>query len=123
MSSRRFHQDETSSRRFLQDVFKFALLIRLQKTSSRRLDEDQHIRLDHTSSRRLQNVFKTSSRHPQDVLQRCLQDVSKTYYQVKLFLLNCSVLVFKTFPRRTAKMVIYRRICLGYTSEKFMISV
>ena len=62
-------------------------------TSSRRLDQDQYIRLGHTSSRRLQDVFKTSSRrlaktssrHLQDVLQRCLQDVFKTYHQVKLF--------------------------------------
>ena len=36
----------------------FALLIRLQKASSRRLHQDQHIRLGHTSS----SVFKTSSR-------------------------------------------------------------
>ena len=59
-------------RRRLQDVFKC-------------LDQDQYIRLGHTSSRRLQVVFKTSSRHLQDVLQRCLQDVFKTYHQVKLF--------------------------------------
>ena len=61
--------------------------------SSRRLDQDQYIRLDHhlleifkTFSRRLQdvlsrplqNVFKTSSRHLIDVLHRCLQDLFKT---------------------------------------------
>ena len=64
---------ETSSRRLakmssrcLQDVF---------KTSSRRLGEDQCIRLGHTSSRRLQNV-----------LQEHLQDI------------------FKTFSRRTIKL-------------------
>ena len=88
------------------------------KTSSRRSQD-----VFKTSSRHLQNVFKTSSRHLQDFLQRCLQDVFKTYYQVKLFLLNCSVLAFKTFLIRTAKTVIYWRICLVHTSEKFMVSV
>ena len=72
---------KTSSRR-LQDVLIntniFLWIIRLQKTSSRRLGQDQYIRLVHTSSRRLQDVFKTSSRHLQDVLPRCLQDVFKT---------------------------------------------
>ena len=152
----RFRLQKTSSRR-LQDVLiktnMFALALRLQKTSSRRLDQDQYIRLGHTSSRRLQNVFKTSSRrlqdifktscknvfktssrrlqdvlktssrHLQDVLQRYLQDVFKTYHQVKLFLLTNLRDVFNTFLRRTAKTVIYRRICLGHTSEKFMVSV
>ena len=41
-----------------------------------------------TSSRHLQDVFKTPLRHLQDILQRSLQDVFKTYYQVKLFLLT-----------------------------------
>ena len=84
-------------------------------TSSRRLDQDEYIRLNHTSSedvfktsssrptysswpyvfkmfwKRLQGVFKTSSRRLQDVLKtssRHLQDVFKTYYQVKLFLVT-----------------------------------
>ena len=86
----------------------FAILIRLQKTSSRRLDQDQYIRLGHTSSRRLQDVFKTSSRrlaktssrHLQDVLQRCLQDVFKTYYQVKLFFVTQFQDVFETYSKR-----------------------
>ena len=43
-----------------------ALALRLQKTSSRRLGQDQYIRLGYTSSRRLekrlQDIFKTSSR-------------------------------------------------------------
>ena len=34
-----------------------SLVIRLQKTSSRRLDQDEYIRLSHTSSRRLQDVL------------------------------------------------------------------
>ena len=80
----RFRLQKTSSRR-LQDVLiktnMFALALRLQKTSSRRLDQDQYIRLGHTSSRRLQDVFKTSSRRLQDVFKtssRHLQDVFKT---------------------------------------------
>ena len=60
------------------------------KTSARRLDQDQYIRLGHTSSRRLQDVFKTSSRHLQDVLPRRLQNVFKT---------SCKN-VFKTSSRR-----------------------
>ena len=123
-------------RRLLQDVLIktniFTLLILLQKTSSRRLDQDQYIRLGHmssrrlakTSSRHLQDVFKTSSRRLaktssrrfQDVLQRCLQYLFKTYHRVKLLWLIRFQDVFETFP-------IYRRICLGCTSEKFMISV
>ena len=101
-------------------------LSRLAKTSSRHLAKTSSRHLQDvfkTSSRHLQNVFKTSSRHLQDFLQRCHQDVFKTYYQVKLFLSNCSVLSFKTFLIRTAKTVIYWRICLVHTSGKFMISV
>ena len=142
-SSRRLDQDEyvrlslTSS----EDVF---------KTSSRRLGQDQYIRLGHTSSRRLQDVFKTSSRrlaktssrHLQDVLPRRLQDVFKTsskllantswrhlqdvlktYHQVKLLLLTSLWEVFNMFVRRTAKTIVYRRIHLGHTSEKFMVTV
>ena len=117
-------------RRRLQDVLIktniFTLVIRLQKTSSRRLDQDQYIRLGHTSSRRLQDVFKTSSRrlqdvlprclqdvfktssrrlaktssrHLQDVLQRYLQDVFKTYHQVKLFLLTRFQDVFQKYSK------------------------
>ena len=40
-----------------------------------------------TSSRRLQDVLNTSSRRLQDLLQRYLQNVFKTYHQVNLFLL------------------------------------
>ena len=85
----------------------FALVIRLQKTFSRRLQDVLvktnifvlAIRLQDvfkTFSRRLQDVFKTScqdvfktfSRRLQDVLQERLQDIFKTYHQVKLFLLT-----------------------------------
>ena len=63
----------------LEDVFKNVL-----KTSSRRLAKMSSRRLE----KRLQDVLKTFSRHLQDVLQRCLQEVSKMYYQVKLFVLT-----------------------------------
>ena len=79
--------------RRLQDVLiktnMFALALRLQKTSSRRLGQDQYIRLGYTSSRRLQDVFKTSSRRLQDVLQKRLQDIFKTSSR-RIIKLNCS---------------------------------
>ena len=70
-----------SSRR-LQDV----LQKRLQDIfkASSRLFKD----VFKTSSRRLQDVFKTLSKRLQDVLQRYLQDLFKAYHQVKLFLLT-----------------------------------
>ena len=58
-----------------------------------------------------------------------LQDVLKTYDQgkyideYKLLLLTSLRDVFNTFLRRTAKTVIYRKVYLGRTSEKFMVSV
>ena len=75
---------------------------------------------------RLQDVFKMSSRrlaktssiHVQDVLQRYLQELFKTYHQVKLFLLTRLREVFNTFLRRTPKTVIYSRICLGHTTSE-----
>ena len=114
---------KTSSKRF-QNVFKkFAR--RLQDVLQKR----QHLqdvlprRLQNVFKKSCKNVFKTSSRRFQDVLQRYLQNVFKTYHQVKLFLLTSLRDVFNTFLRRTAKTVIYRRICLGHTSDKFMVSV
>ena len=138
----RLRLQKKSSRRLQNVLIKtniFALVIHLQKTSSRRLGQDQYIRLGHTPSRRLQdvlqkrlqdifktsckNVLKTSSRRRQDVLQRCLPDVFKKYHQVKLLLLTNLRDVFNTFLRRTAKTIIYRRItCLDHTSEKFIVS-
>ena len=75
----------------------------LAKTSSRRFQD-----VFKTSSRCLPDVLKTSSRHLQDVLQRCLQDVFKTYYKVKLFLLTSLRVVFDMFLRHTVKTVISR---------------
>ena len=113
---------KTSSRRF-QDVFKTSCK-NVFKTSSRRLQD-----VLKTSSKRLQdvlkNVFKTSSRRLQDVLQRYLQDVFKTYHQVKLFLLTRLWEAFNTFQRDSfPKRVIYRGTCLSNTtSDDFMVSV
>ena len=64
----------------------FALAVRLQKTSSRRLGQDQYIHLGRTSSRRLQDVFqkrpqdifKTSSRRLAKISLRRSQDVSSS---------------------------------------------
>ena len=129
----------SSWRRYLEDFFR----LHLQKTSSRRLDEDEYILINHTSSedvlvktnifvlsirlqdvfktfsRRLQDIFKTSSRRLANTSWRHLQDVLKTYHQVKLFLLISLWEVLTTFVKRTANTVAYRR----NTSEKFMVCV
>ena len=69
--------------RHFEDIFR----LRLQKTSPRRVDQDEYVRLGHTlqkmSSRRLdQDEYicrtHTYSRRHQDVLPRRLQDVFKT---------------------------------------------
>ena len=88
-------------RRRLEDVLiktnMFALDLRLQKSSSRRLGQDQYIRLGHTSSRRLQDVFKTSSRRLAKRSSRHLQDVFKTSSRRLEKRLQD---IFKTFWRR-----------------------
>ena len=78
-----------------------------------RLDED--VKVFKTSLRRLQEVFKSPSKY--------LQDVFKMYHQVKLSLLTRLRDVFNTFQRRIVNTVIYRTICRGHSSEKFMVSV
>ena len=135
---------KTSSKCF-QDFFK-ASLRRFSRTFSKRLQDVENV--FKASSRHLQDVFKTSSRHLQDVLPKllqdvfktfsrglakmssrhlqdvkCLQEVLKTYHQVKLLFLVHLRDLFNTFLRRTVGMVNYRRICLGHTSEKNMVSV
>ena len=78
----------------------FVLALRLLKTSSsRRVGQDQYIRLGHASSRRLQEIFKTSSRRLLDVLPRCLQDV---FTCKNVFKTSWSRFqdVFKTFWKR-----------------------
>ena len=81
--------DEDVSWRHLEDVFR----LRLQKTSSRRLDQDEYIRLTHVSP---EDVFKTFSRRLQDVLRKLLQDIFKTSSR-------CFEDVFKKSSRRLAK--------------------
>ena len=115
---------KTSSRR-LQYVFKLSGQ-NVLKTSSKRLQDVLQKRLHEifkTSPRRFKDAFKTFSRYLQGVLQGCFEDFFKTYYQVKMFLLTSLQDVFNTFLRRSAKRIIYRRICLGHTSEKFVGSV
>ena len=126
---------KTSSRRH-QDALKI-FWRRLVKTSSKRLQDILQIRLQDifkassrgfedifkTSPRRLQyicktscqSVFKAFSKCLQDVLQKRLRDIYKT----------SSKDLFKTFSRRIIRLncLPRSRICLGHTSEKFMISV
>ena len=86
----------------------------------RRLDQDEYVRLDHTSSRRLQdvlprclqNVFKTSSRRLAKTSSRHLQDVFKTYYQVKVFLVTQFQDIFETYSKRFWD-VLLRRLSTG----------
>ena len=70
------------------------------KTSTRRLDQDQYIRLGYTSSRRLQNVFRTSSRRLAKTSSRHLQDVSETFSRrVQDIFKTSSRYLAKTFSR------------------------
>ena len=102
-------------RRRLQDVLiktnMFALALRLQKTSWSRPIYSSWPYVFKTSSRRFQDVLKTSSRRPakmssrrlQDVLKassRHLQDVLKTYYQVKVFLVTQFQDIFEKYSKR-----------------------
>ena len=88
------------------------------KTSSRRFQDDFKTSCKNVfkaSSRFLQDVLKTSSRHLlQDVLPRRLQNVFKT---------SCKD-AFKMFWRRIIRLncLPRSRICLGHTSEEFMVS-
>ena len=101
-STRRLDQDEYIglTHPFSEDVFLIkiiiiVLIIRLQdvfKTSSRRLAKSFSRSFQNVFKTPCNNVFRTSSRRLQDVsqdfLKRCLQDVFKTYHQVKLILLT-----------------------------------
>ena len=87
------HLQKTSSRYLDQDEY-----IHLNHTSSeyvfkifwRRLDQDQYIRLGHASSVRLEGIFKTSSWRLQDIFKMSCQDVLQKRLQE----------IFKTFWRR-----------------------
>ena len=69
------------------------------KTPSRRLDQHQYIHLSHTLSRRLQDIFKTSSRRFQDVFNTSCKSSSKTSSTPieNVFKTSCKD-VFKTLP-------------------------
>ena len=90
----------------------FALVIHLQKTSWSRPMYLSWSYLFQTFSRCL--LAKTCSKH--------LQDVSKSFHQVTLFLLTRPQDVFETYSTRFSD-ILRRRICIGHTSEKFMVSV
>ena len=110
---------KTSWRR-LEDVFH----IHLQKTSwsrrtyslysyvfRRRLDQDQYIRLGHTSSRRSHDFFKTSTRRLAKMSSKRLQDVFKTSSRrlktscYDVFKTSCKN-IFKTSSRRLQDVLI-----------------
>ena len=121
---------QKTSSRSLQDVLVktnvFVLAIRPQdvfKTFSRRLAR----RLQYVFKRSCKNVFKTSSRRLQDVLKTSWRRLGKIclrrFNMFKLFLLTSLRDVVNTLLRRTAKTVIYRRICVVHTSEKLTVSV
>ena len=96
-----FARKHSSWWRHLEDVFVFVFRRRLQNVLIKRNIFALLIRLQKKSSRRL---AKKSSK------------VFKAYHQVKLFLLTRLWDIFNTFLWHTAKMVIYRRICLGHIS-------
>ena len=116
-------------RRRLQDVFKtfdqdeyIRLSLRSSedafKTSSRRLGQDQYIRLGHMSSRLFQDFFKTSSRRLAKIPSRRFQDLFKLFFLTRLGEVFNPFLIL-SFPKG-----IYRGISLGNTtSEKFDASV
>ena len=80
----------SSSRDVLINSNIFASVIRLQKTLSRRFNQDQYIRLGHTSSKSLEHVFKKSSRRLAKTSSRHLQDVLKTFWRrLQDFLRRC----------------------------------
>ena len=101
----RLRLQKTSSRRLGQDQY-----IRLGHMFSRRLGQDQYIRLGHMSSRRLHDVLKMSLKRLQGVFKMSSRPFED---------------IFKTFSRRTIRLNCLPRliICLGHTSEKFMVSV
>ena len=112
--------------RHLQDVF---------KTLSKSLpDKDfwqKHLQdIFKTFSRHLEGLFKTfedvfekSSRRLAKISSRHFQEVWSSQTVLVNTISKGLWDVFKTFLRRTANTVIYTRICLGRTSEKFMVSV
>ena len=98
--------------RRLEDVF----CLRLQKTSSRHLDQDQYIRFSHTSSRHLQDIFKMSLRRFQDVFKTSSRLHAKTSSR-RIIKLNCSRShVFKTSSWRIQH--VFETYCEGDHLQK-----
>ena len=97
--------------RFDEEVLKTSWR-RLSSSPSIGLDQDEYIRLNHTSS---EDVFKTSWSRPIFLSSPCVFKTSSRR------LLE----VLKTSSRRLAKVfwrrIIRSRICIGHTSEKFMV--
>ena len=128
-------------RKRLQDVFIktniFALLIRLQKMSSRRYQDEyirlthtssedvliktKHIRLGHTSSRRLQDVLP---RHLQNVFKMSCKKVFKTSSRSFQEVLNTSSTRYQgeyihlTHASSEDVLIKTKHIRLGHTSSK-----
>ena len=98
-----------ASIRLDEDVLKMSLVLVFR----RRLNQEKYIRLGHKPSRCLQDVFKTSSRRLQNVLKTSCKSICKYCKDV-----------FKTFSRGIIRLncLPRSRICLGHTSEKFMVS-
>ena len=99
-STVKYKQDRTSPAniRLDEDVFR----LRLQKTSWRRLDQDEYVRLSLTSSEDVFKtswsrpiysswpyVFKTFSRRLQDIFETSGKDIFKTFSR-RIIKLNCS---------------------------------
>ena len=108
----RLRLQKTSSRRLEDVLIKtniFALIIRLQKTSSRRL-QGVLVRTNiFVLAIRLQDVFKTFSRRLQDLFKassRRLQDVLKTSSRCLQDIFKTSYKdILKRFSRRTIKLI------------------
>ena len=75
--------------RRVEDVMKTSFVF----VFGRRLDQDEYVRLSHTSSRRLQDIFKTFSRRLAKMSSRRFQDVLQN-------VLKTSSRIVKTFSRR-----------------------
>ena len=134
----RLRLQKTSLRRLDQDQY-----IRLGHASSRRFQDVLQKRLQDVLLRYLQDVFKTSSRcraemssrrfedvfnSSQDIFERSCEDAFKRFSRrIIKFLVNTFSRflrnVFEAILRRAPMTVTYSRICLGHTSEKFMVSV
>ena len=102
------HLQKTSSRHLDQDEY-----IHLNHTSSEyvfkmswiRLGQDQYIRLGHTSSILLEDIFKTSSWRLQDIFKMSCQDALKTSSRRFKAIFKTSYKdVFKTFSRSIGKL-------------------